>query len=242
MRGRISSLDAIFSNFIDALEVSTDKRAVESALRRFANECGAERFAYLSLRSTDGHALSNYSLEWRKLYFEKSYMRIDPVVSTAKRVMRTFSWSGDQPVHATPEIKRFLGEAAEFGIRSGVSVPVQLGFGTLGILTLASSQRRCELDLAGYASRAEVALVYIHMRLNPLLERLTVTKTIGLTPRQATCLKWASLGKTVAETARILGISDRSVTFYLNEARAKLNANNIAHAIRVAMELHLIPK
>lgn len=233
-------MDALFSNLIDALEVSTDERAVESALRRFANECGAERFAYLSLRSTDGHALSNYSQEWKQHYFENKYMRIDPVVSTAKRVLRTFSWSGDQADHATAEEKRFFGEAGEFGIRSGVSVPVQVGFGKLGILTLASSQRRCDFNLAQYSSRAEVALVYIHLRLNASLKRPTVAKTIGLTPRQAMCLKWASLGKTVAETARILGISDRSVTFYLKEARNKLNANNIAHAVCVAMELNLI--
>lgn len=233
-------MDALFDNLIDTLEVSTGERAVESALRHFASECGAERYAYLSLRSTDARALSNYSHEWKTHYFEKKYMRIDPVVSSARRVMRTFMWSCDQSSRLNPQEKRFFGEAAEFGIRSGVSVPVQLGFGKLGILTLASSQRRCELDLATYSPKAEVALVYIHMRLNPLLERLAVTMPIRLTPRQAMCLEWASLGKTVAETARILGISDRSVTFYLKETRTKLNANNIAHAVRIAMELHLI--
>ena len=234
-------MDELFNNLIDALEVATRERAVESALRHFANECGAERFAYLCLRSTDARALSNYSLEWKTHYFEKRYMRIDPVVSNAKRVMRAFTWSSDPAVRLTPQEKRFFGEAAEFGIRSGVSVPVQLGFGKLGMLTLASSQRRCEINFAQYSSRAEVALVYIHMRLNPLLEGREATNAIGLTPRQAMCLEWASLGKTVAETAEILGISGRSVTFYLNEARTRLNANNIAHAVRVAMELNLIP-
>lgn len=237
----LSVLDTLFNSLIDALEVSNGERAVESALRHFANECGAERFAYLSLRSTDARALSNYGQEWKRHYFENKYMRIDPVVCNARRAMRTFTWSGDQAIRSTPQEKRFFGEAAEFGIRSGVSVAVQLAFGKLGILTLASSQRRCEVDLAQYSSRAEVALVYIHMRLNRLLASQEATKTVELTTRQAMCLEWASLGKTVAETAKILGISDRSVTFYLTEARTKLNANNIAHAVRVAMELHLIP-
>ena len=234
-------MDSLFNNLIDALEVSTGERAVESALRHFSNECGAEQFAYLSLRSTDARALTNYSQAWKTHYFENRYMRIDPVVCNAKRAMRTFTWSCDQAARLTTQEKRFFGEAAEFGIRSGVSVPAQLAFGRLGILTLASSQRRFELNLAQCSSKAEVALVYIHMRLNPLLESQAATKTIGLTTRQAMCLEWASLGKTVAETARILGISDRSVTFYLKEARTKLNANNIAHAVRIALELHLIP-
>ncbi|MBX4899638.1 MULTISPECIES: autoinducer binding domain-containing protein [Rhizobium] len=232
-------MNTLLNNLIDAIEVSTSEHAVGTALRRFSDECGAERFAYLSLRTTDVRVLTNYCQEWKTHYFENKYMRIDPVILNARRAMRAFTWSCDHPVSLTAQERRFLGEAAEFGIRSGVSVPVHLAFGRVSILTLASSQRRFELNLAQSFSKAQVALVYIHMRLNSHLES---QESIGLTTRQAMCLEWASLGKTVAETARILGISDRSVTFHLNEARTKLNANNIAHAVRVAMDLHLIPK
>jgi DNA-binding CsgD family transcriptional regulator len=43
-----------------------------------------------------------------------------------------------------------------------------------------------------------------------------------LSARQAACLRWAALGKTSWETARILGVSESTVNFHLRNACAKL--------------------
>ena len=38
------------------------------------------------------------------------------------------------------------------------------------------------------------------------------------------------------ETAALIGVNERTVRFYLDGARAKLGAHNIAHAIRLGIE------
>ncbi|MCW0211201.1 MAG: helix-turn-helix domain-containing protein [Achromobacter sp.] len=43
-----------------------------------------------------------------------------------------------------------------------------------------------------------------------------------LSARQAACLRWAALGKTSWETARILGVSESTVNFHLRNACARL--------------------
>jgi LuxR family transcriptional regulator, activator of conjugal transfer of Ti plasmids len=44
----------------------------------------------------------------------------------------------------------------------------------------------------------------------------------------------------MAETASMLGIAENTVRFYLVQARDKLGASNITHAVRIAVEHDLI--
>jgi LuxR family transcriptional regulator, activator of conjugal transfer of Ti plasmids len=225
---------------IDSLEVSEDEKSIEHVLQQFANACDIEHFAYLSLSDSDSYAVTNYPKNWQEHYFERNYMRIDPVVTSAKRMRRTFSWSSDQRRMSDPDEKRFFGEAAEFGLRSGLSFPARLAFGRLGMLTFASHTNKMKLDFDDYAFEMAVAVTTIHMNLKRGSSLAARRRSIDLSPRQAECLEWASRGKTASTTATILGISESSVAFYLKEARAKLNADNLPHAVRVAMEANII--
>ena len=49
-----------------------------------------------------------------------------------------------------------------------------------------------------------------------------------------------SRGKTMAETAMILGITDNTVRAYLRTARSKLGTSNTMQATTLAIELGLI--
>lgn len=62
----------------------------------------------------------------------------------------------------------------------------------------------------------------------------------SLTRREKECLHWASLGKTVCETAVILNLSEKTVRHYLDQARFKLDASNITHAVSKAIFANLI--
>jgi DNA-binding CsgD family transcriptional regulator len=63
---------------------------------------------------------------------------------------------------------------------------------------------------------------------------------VKLAPREAECLHWAASGKTVEDIATILNISRRVTRGYLDGARVKLNASNIAHAVARAITLGLV--
>lgn len=63
---------------------------------------------------------------------------------------------------------------------------------------------------------------------------------LPLTEKERACLVWVSAGKTAWETAKIIGRSQRTVEFHLNNAVLKLNAVNKIHAVAIAIKQRLI--
>lgn len=71
-------------------------------------------------------------------------------------------------------------------------------------------------------------------------ESRSAKETIYLTAREHEILKWVSEGKGCWETGAILGISERTVKFHLQNIYRKLNVVNRAQAITKAMRYALI--
>lgn len=67
-----------------------------------------------------------------------------------------------------------------------------------------------------------------------------IDKNAAMTPREFECLYWLSRGKTTAEIAPLLKISERTVNFHITNICAKLGAANRAQAIALAISLKLI--
>ena len=61
-----------------------------------------------------------------------------------------------------------------------------------------------------------------------------------LTRRERECLGWCAEGKSYWETAVILGISERTVSFHMEAVRGKLNAGSNAHAVAIAVRAGLL--
>ena len=62
----------------------------------------------------------------------------------------------------------------------------------------------------------------------------------ALTRREGECLGWCAEGKSYWETAVILGISERTVSFHMEAVRGKLNAGSNAHAVAIAVRTGLL--
>lgn len=88
--------------------------------------------------------------------------------------------------------------------------------------------------------RALTATAFLHMKLAEFSGADLSGFKQDLTPRETLCLTWASLGRSMKDTAALLGITERTVRFYLDEAKEKLGARDIKHAIRIAVENGLI--
>jgi DNA-binding CsgD family transcriptional regulator len=61
-----------------------------------------------------------------------------------------------------------------------------------------------------------------------------------LTKRELECLEWCAEGKSYWETAVILGISERTVSFHMEAMRAKLGAGSNAHAVAMALRAGML--
>ena len=63
---------------------------------------------------------------------------------------------------------------------------------------------------------------------------------LSLTRREGECLGWCAEGKSYWETAVILGISERTVSFHMEAVRGKLTAGSNAHAVAIAARAGLL--
>ena len=235
-------MDGQFQALIDAIDVVSDKRNFVKVLKNFAVGTGFERFAYLQIAATEITTFNNYPADWQDIYLAKQYSRVDPVVTQAKRTMKMFDWSLDGgPLWRLPvEQKTFHAEAIDFGIRSGVSIPVEGSFGTVLMLTLASSQARVDLSALGGAQRAAHAVLCMHYRLRAASERIFSGPKPALSPKELVSLKWAANGKYMPEIAVLTNTRYRTVQHYLDNARTKLGATNLTHAVSIAKDCGLI--
>lgn len=88
-------------------------------------------------------------------------------------------------------------------------------------------------------ARHERKTAYVDPAMEPE-ELKPVKESIYLTAREHEILKWVSEGKGCWETGAILGISERTVKFHLQNIYRKLNVVNRAQAITKAMRYSLI--
>lgn len=228
-------------DLIDVLSLSNDERSARTALLTFAQQCGFERFAYMNVRSGDTEAFTNYPQEWQEIYFANDYQKVDPVITAAKRLLKPFYWSAS-PLRwtASPEERRFYEHARQFGIVSGLSMPIRIEFGRIAVLTLASHLPDFKVDGMIDDIRATTATALVHATLK-ISDPSTMKKPqVSLSVREKECLNWAALGKSMSLTADILGIKKNTVRYYLDAAKRKLGAYNTMNAVYLATRLGLV--
>lgn len=232
---------------------STDAASLAAACRSVATSFGFLHFLYavrIPFSVTDPYhfRLSDYPLEWRKIYEERGYLRIDPVVRHALSSPIPTVW--DEIERSSPQIRSFFHEAAKWGLATGVSAPIYGKRGEVGVFSLAGTQavppdpgvresirgRLNWLAVVVHEAAFRVALREV--------ERPSQATGKPLTTREKVCLLWAADGRTSKEIADIMGITERTVLFHIENAGRKLGVsgrhNIIARAVALGeMDLNL---
>lgn len=227
---------------IDTLSLPLDEGAARRALRHFALEAEFDFFAYLYLGGLESFAVSNYPTEWQLHYVEKDYIRVDPVVTMAKHGPPIFTWSAaaGPAKGGRKDVRQFYADAAQFGICSGLSIAVPVGFKNRMVFTLAS-HRVLPVDVEAVDPvTAAIAVAFVHSRLGRSGNDVSLSNGIRLSPREAESLRWFAEGMSMPDIADTLGIGFRSVRSYLDAATAKLDAANTRQAATIATRLGLI--
>lgn len=179
-------LDDQFGNFIDALEAGHDEASVKFALLNLTTNSGFDSFAYVDMRSGDNRGYSNYPDEWQRRYVSQNYFTVDPVVTNAKRTMRPVVWSiSDRDRYGADE-RRFLDEATDFGISSGIAIPIRGGFGRVAMLSLSTSREDANHIAVRDAAYAATAVAFVHINLLRLSDKTLAAADTQLSPRELT--------------------------------------------------------
>lgn len=209
---------------------------------KHAAEFGVSRFAYLNTTQPQApfHVETNYPAEWVSHYLERNYVAVDAVALEASRTPIPYHWRAALalPVYGT-QAQTVFDEAAAFGIHDGYSVPVHASAG-LSLISLAVDDPSLFRPSAAMR-RHTLHLLALHFHL--ACERAladTPLPTVRLTPREREVLLWAAQGKTGWEIAQILTLTERTVTYHIENAKTKLGASSRSHAVMMALTLGLI--
>ncbi|MCV0398223.1 autoinducer binding domain-containing protein [Neoaquamicrobium sediminum] len=234
-------MNANLLKLIDRLSLPLDERAARRSLRDFADDTGFDFYAYLYLRGPESFAVSNYPRAWQELYVQREFIRVDPVVTKAKHGPPLFSWSaGEARRNGRRDVIKFFVEADRFGIRSGISISIPVGFRDRMVFTLASGRPVSKLSEDIDPVTAAVSVAFVHSRLGGASGDASLASGIRLSPREAECLRWFAEGMSMADIALMLDISYRSVRSYIDEATNKLGAANNRQAGTIATRIGLI--
>jgi DNA-binding CsgD family transcriptional regulator len=145
--------------------------------------------------------------------------------------------------HQSAVVRQFMGEARDFGLNSGVSFPLHTAQGDSAMLTFASDQSpgREKGRIQRVLPVGQLFTAYLHEAVRRIFDSEDIALSqVGLTVREKECLLWATEGKTAWETSQILNISERTVTFHLQNVQGKLGVNNRQQAVARAVALGII--
>lgn len=189
--------------------------------------------------------MGTYPEAWLSHYFEMDYIAIDPIISHCHDHATPVSWEEAQQHHRRivdphlQKIRHLFGEAREFGLRNGVSVPLHGPGMSWGLMSFASR----DLDAMDFEQRLpdlHLLAHYVHEAARQFLRSKTPTPLPALTKRERECLSWAAEGKTSWEIGQLLNISERTSIFHLQNATHKLGVSGRQAAIARAISLGLI--
>lgn len=226
---------------IDIAAMRGDKRILENALENLAEKAGFRGYAYMYIRPGHTISLSNYHPKWREEYSRRNLSDIDPVVRRAKSFKRAFSWSGDDDrLYSSRTDRALFVQSANFGIRSGITIPIKTANGSMSMFTLASENGSLDLERDIDPVAAAAAVGQLHALLSVLPARPTDQNPTWLDPKEAAYLNWIAVGKTMHEAADLEGVKYNSVKSKIEETRKRLDVHTMPHLVAIAIRAGLI--
>ena len=193
-------------------------------------------------RLVDLSMISNWPPELVSAYDELGLLKSCPIIQRLRKSTQPLVWdlegiyskrvknNGDGEHNAAVELFR------NFAFERGVYFSVHIASGELGAISFSGTR----------ANPTTKELMELNFLSNTIFEKLKQFETsraapeFSLSPREQECLRWTAAGKTSAEIAIIIDLSEHTINSYLGSICQKLNAQNRAHAVSKAMRLSLL--
>lgn len=241
-------------NCFELIEAVSSTETVEGLHAVCVDAChqaGFERFIYGARVPTSFVKpyfifISGYPSEWREHYTANNYMVVDPTVQYCSQHVTPLAWDCDRNNGGqdySPEVRRFMSEARDFGLRGGVSFPLHTAQGDFAMLSFAGEAgvKAGDSRIQRVLPHGQLFTAYLHEAVRRVFSNdVLAISSVDLTDREKECLLWATEGKTAWETSRILHIAERTVTFHLQNVQGKLGVSNRQQAVARAVSLGLI--
>jgi DNA-binding CsgD family transcriptional regulator len=222
-----------------------------TAIRPLLERFGFDGLSYIVARTEGGAttgeiAWSTYPPRWPALYRHATYAAVDSRLARTRNRVTPYLWDATDS-DGDGLARRFVGDAASFGIRSGVVISLHDGVSGHIALTFDSalspiSAARRDAVLASLGDLVLIAMALHEGLLSSRVARAAVCKHAGprLTQRECECLKFAARGMTSADIGNKLSVSERTVNFHFGRLRRKLGALNRPEAIAKGLSMGFV--
>ena len=194
--------------------------------------------ASTSLDLAENSIITNWPAEYLGAFDRLQLLRSSPLNARLRTSVVPFCFRYEDLVtarsgEASATARRLY---AEFGFVTGACVPVHSTEGERAAVVLTGDR-----EPLSDPELAELTLVAIHLYQRLMeVSRTDVRLDQPLTERELECLTWTAAGKTSADIAQILDLSEHTVNHYLNRATKKLDTVNRTQAVAKALRRGLI--
>lgn len=228
---------------VESLPQEVDSTSMSRLLTKLRATYDIDNAVYYALsmggdRADQEFGAMTYKPAWHQRYEDSNYRDVDPVVHAAVTGFapvdwRHLDWTG-RPV------KRLLSEAHEFRVgNQGLSIPIHGPQGQFAMFTITKQCSDADWGrlLTDISQDVLVMSHYIHRQVvdsaGPRMAQEGIQK---LSPRERDVLTMIAAGRTRAQIADALKISESTLRVYIDSARHKLGALNAFHAVAIAMK------
>lgn len=222
---------------------ASTKEELYFGLTKAAALLGFDYFAYglrvsFPVISPKIELFNNYPEQWRLRYATSNYLAVDPTVRLGMQSTRPIIW--DESLFS--DSRALWEDANAAGLTVGWAQSTYTRPGVAGLLTLARSHD--ELDAVELSHKTPLLVWFnqiAQLGLQQfLLPQVATERQILLTDRECEVIRWTADGKTAFEISMILGITERTVNFHLNNIQNKLGVKNkVAAAVQAVLQGHI---
>ncbi|MCY1669441.1 LuxR family transcriptional regulator [Novosphingobium sp. SL115] len=202
---------------------------LSDCLSHVARELGFDHFALtyeprIRFEQRQSILMHNYPAEWAEVYVSFGLAGQDPVRRACDRTVMGFEWRNlENLIPMTVGDRRMLSVGRQVGVADGYTVPRHLageGSGSCSFVVGPQSdlpRERLEAAelLGAFAIEAARGLAGLG----------TYDCRPVLSDRQRECVLWSARGKTAAEAAIIMGVTESTVRKHLRDARERYNVH-----------------
>jgi DNA-binding CsgD family transcriptional regulator len=179
-------------------------------------------------------------------WWENSRLALTSPLTIACRYESEPFWCNEQGIHLRQQNSHIASlNIADFCKRAmteaAIVVPIHLPFGEIAAVSfnpLEPERKDLSREYLEHADTLEHwARRFICSYVKVRQKHRWIASDVRLSKREVQCLRWASLGKTDEEIARILGRSCATIRFHIHNAAIKLNAVNRSQTVFKASQL-----
>lgn len=180
----------------------------------------------------------NYSEEWLRTYGGSRLYLKDPIIWHNFQHPGAQLWEETYDMYAEQVSRDFVSRSQDFGLYYGVSGGI---FDPRsGIATIFTFSGKGNTFSGHQKDIMSIVSPHLHQALLRAAKETQPRLFSSLSSREKEVISWIKEGKTNWEISVILGISERTVKFHVQNIERKLNAVNKTHAIAIALEQNLV--